>query len=176
LPYPTVTQVLSPWIDFSHVHPDVLEIAADRGTAVHRYCAAIAQDLWLPEPPEEIAGYIQSFRQWFKLVKKVVLVETELVDDINGYIGHPDLIVEIQGMDGLCLIDLKTSENLSPVWRLQLAAYWNLCWLYEIKVKHVGVLRLNSGGKVPKMDWFKEVKADLAVFFSALNVWKFLHG
>jgi hypothetical protein len=61
-----VTEILSPYNDFSHVPADVLEAAAARGTEVHLFCAAYAQGIW-SAPPAEIAGYCDSFRAWFDL-------------------------------------------------------------------------------------------------------------
>ncbi len=41
--YPSVTEVLQPWSDFSRIPPAVLEAAASRGTAAHQACEAIAK-------------------------------------------------------------------------------------------------------------------------------------
>ncbi len=98
---PSVTEVLSPWQDFSRVRPDVLEMARDRGSKVYQICAALALDLWVPEVPAECAPYIDSFLGWFPVVEKVVAVEPELVCPKFRFKGHPDLICVIRGDKGL---------------------------------------------------------------------------
>ena len=50
---PSVTQIISPWQDWSNVPPDRLEPAADRGSRAHDLFAAHCQGLWVPEVPEE---------------------------------------------------------------------------------------------------------------------------
>ena len=42
---PSVTQVLSPFADFSQIPEGVLEYASWRGTEVHRLCACYAKGL-----------------------------------------------------------------------------------------------------------------------------------
>ena len=78
--YPSVTQVIGRYSDFSRVPPDVLEAAKERGTRVHQVCAAMAQGLWVPDYCESgDAPYIVSFEQWFEaVVEKVIAVEPEL--------------------------------------------------------------------------------------------------
>jgi len=90
----SVTQALQPWADFSRIPPAVLEAAAARGTAVHDACATIARGLPLINVPNEIDGYVISYRRWFDLmVDEVLMVETRLVDLDFGYNGEPDLVI-----------------------------------------------------------------------------------
>jgi hypothetical protein len=93
-----VTEVLSPWNDFSMVPPELLKLAAARGTKVHTSCASIARGLWTPRPAE-IKGYIQSYERALVLFERVIFVEPELVSKAFGFKGHPDLGVIYKGED-----------------------------------------------------------------------------
>lgn len=176
--FPHVTQILEPWVDFSKVDPDVLEHAANRGTKVHKHCAAIAKGLWLPRPEEELKGYIESFKKWFALVTEVALAEETLIDRKLGYQGTPDLVVKIEGVNGLILCDLKTSIALQKTWELQIAAYWNLCVAnnYDVNPLYCGSLRLNKDGKIAKMDYIKDIYKKFNIFLGGLNIYRYFKG
>ncbi len=164
---PSCTEVLKPWIDFSHVPPGMLQLASERGTRVHEACAAHALGIWMPYPDGDVRGYIFSFHRWFdSQVAEVLLVEERLADDRLGYHGQIDLVVRLKSGE-VVIVDLKTPLAKSKAWRLQMAGYLNL---YPTATK-AGSLRLHPAGKVPKMDWYDgSAAADLAVFLSCLNV------
>ena len=61
----SVTQVLSPFVDFSKVPSERLYYAMTRGTDLHMVFAAHAQDLFVPRFPADYQGYFDSFRRWF---------------------------------------------------------------------------------------------------------------
>lgn len=173
--YPSVTQVLSPWVDYSRVPPDVLERAADRGRRVHALCASYAQGLWIPEIPEECAPYFESFTRWFdSSVEQVKAVEVELVDTVNGYCGHPDIICKIKGDKGLALPDIKTPQQEMKTWRIQLAAYKQLAITNRYQIDRVFSLRLDSKGGQVKITEYTDSATDFAIFLSALTVWRFM--
>lgn len=178
--FPSVTQVIGPLADFSRVPPDVLEIACDRGIEVHEFAASYARGLFVDE--ESISphcrGFFHSFKDWIDHhVYEVHLVERELVDPINCYKGHPDLIVIIRGDITLSLVDLKTPRVQSPLWRLQLAAYANLARKAGYDIHRVCALRLHPQGLYPTLtEYTGMILRDLNVFLSALNVWRFING
>lgn len=181
--YPSVTQVLSVYQDFSMVPEDVLTMASERGSRVHAICASLAQKLFVShrQITPDIEGYIQSFNQWFEYVEEVVLVEKGLVDPKLGFIGHPDLLVKMKGDQDLTLIDLKTPKVIGKTWRAQLAAYWHLIAIflldYKFKIKRCGSLRLKQDGGFPIFDEYtKSLHADFAAFLSALNAWRYFKG
>ena len=173
--YPSVTEVLSPWADFSRIRPDVLEAAADRGTQVHDICAMIAQGLYFPESdiPENCAGYIKSFRRWIDfVVDDVILVEARLVDDAFLYHGQIDLFVHEKHCEHI-LVDLKTPVALQRSWRLQLAGYKNLVEKNGYHPDRVGSLRLNPEGKTPTMKWYDGGTQDMNLFLQCLNLYRY---
>jgi hypothetical protein len=171
-----VTTILAPFADFSGIREDVLENAARRGTEVHRICAALVMGLWVPKVPEDCGGYVQSFRRWLPLVKDAALVEGELQDRERGYCGHPDLVVTIKGDPRPAVIDLKTPQSFSRSWRLQVAAYRNLCRVNGYDVKRCMTLRLKKDGSgVIVNESTDTADHDFNIFCNALAAWKFFN-
>lgn len=176
-PLPSVTQVLSPWTDYSMVPAHIMEAASERGTAVHAICAARIQNLWHLPVADVLAGYVKSFDSWARVVSDVILVEPEMEDSSLGYCGHLDLAVRIKGDSELSIVDLKTPASCIPTWRPQLAAYRNLAEANGHEISRVFSLRLDRAGGRAKVDEYTgTVRADFAGFISALNCWKFFKG
>ena len=176
--YPSVTQVLSPHIDFSMVPPTVMEIATARGSMVHDICARHAQGEWIPPDliREDCKGYFDSFLQWFELVETVHLVEMELIDGVYQFCGHPDLIVTMKGTEHPRVPDLKTPVSRSKAWRLQIAAYNRLAKVNGYPdVEKSGSLRLSPRGRPPNYDEYPDNLYDFNVFLSCLMSWKYFN-
>lgn len=115
--WPSVTQVIRPWLDFSGVDSYVLEAAAERGQEVHRLCHLYAKGLWIDEVKPECAGYLTSFQSWYETyVEQTWLVEKRLFCKIHGFHGEPDLVVTLKGDAKPSLWDLKTSRVSAPAW------------------------------------------------------------
>ena len=178
--YPSVTQILSVYQDFSMVPENVLHMACERGQRVHAICAAIAKGLFVPTNvvTPDIAGYVASFQKWFEYVEKVHLVEEELTHTGFGYMGHPDLVVTIKGDSEPSLWDLKTPAIVGPTWKAQLAAYDKL--IHEdtnLKPNRCGSIRLKPNGKPPILDEYTGYKEDaFTAFLSALNAYRYFKG
>lgn len=172
--FPSVTEVLSPWSDFSHVPPGVLQAASERGTAVHNACFAYAQGLPQISIRPDVAPYVESFIRWFdRVVDYVILCEQRITDERFGYHGEPDLLVMSKHQE-VILIDVKTPVTKIKPWRVQLAAYKNLCEKFlDMKIHRVGSLRLSPEGKTPRMDYYDYSAQDFNVFLSALNSYRF---
>lgn len=174
---PSVTRILSPWSDFSRVPDDVLAQAAERGTLVHRACACRLTGVWSPPVTPEIAGYIASFELWAPIVADVVLCEDELIDESEGYQGHPDLICRLQGDNVLSVIDFKTPLARAKAWRPQLAAYQSLAKKRGLDVRRLLSVRLKKNAGRPIVNESTATAAhDFAVFRNALACWKYFNG
>lgn len=179
----SVTEVLQPWADFSHVPPERLFMASERGTAVHDACLMkTARGIPAIGIDEECAGYVESFQKWFDhFVDRVFFTEERLVDVNLGISGQIDLFCKAK--DGTYpIIDLKTPVTKNKSWRLQLAGYRRLViqdhpsipeWLIK-----TGSLRLDPKGKAPKMDWYKQdtYLRDLNYLLQALNLYRYFHS
>ena len=169
---PSVTKVLSPYADFSHVPPDRLAAAAQRGTAVHEQCRRYAEN---PAATAYIAPgtYLSSFIRWHKImVASLVLAERELFHEKYQFHGHPDFVFILR--DGAsALIDIKTPITKSRLWCAQLAAYSELCRSNKINVDKRGVLQLDPKGKMAKITWYSEDFRDFNAFLAALTAWRY---
>jgi len=177
---PSVTRIIAPWVDWSHVPEERLALAAARGTLVHEACAAVALGIgWFPITDEgrAIVGYVDSFRIWFEaVVKECFFTERELTDNRLGFIGHPDMLVVSRDNETL-LVDLKSPVTKSKSWRLQLAAYAHLCEQAGHHPDKIGSLRLHPEGKPPKMDWYEGSRLqDFAVFLNCLTAYRFFNS
>lgn len=175
--YPSVTQILKPWRDFSGISDEVLQAAADRGIALHEAYAAYAQDLWVPWLPEVAQGYFKSFQSWFDLmVVETVAVEVELICKEFGYIGHADWIGRLQGDERLTLIDWKHPVLESKTWCLQISAYAHQA-RKEHHIERIAVVQPRKSGRRAKFTEYSGTLArDFAVFLSCLNAHKFFYG
>jgi len=175
--YPSTTQVLSPHIDFSMVPLTVLELATARGSMVHDLCARHAQGEWIiPDLiREDSKGYFDSFLQWFELVETVHLVEEELIDEVYGYCGHPDMIVTLIGTKWPRVVDLKTPVSRAKSWKLQIAGYSHLAKINGYHVKQSGTLRLSPKGRTPVYDEYTDSVEDFNIFLSCLMSWNFFN-
>lgn len=169
---PSVTQVLGHYSDFSGIPESVLENAARRGTKVHAICSSHIQNLWIPEVPEDCAGFFESFKAWADgMIEDVIACEVELVHPIFQYVGHPDMIVRLKGDTTLTVLDLKTPAQKQKVWRYQVAAYKQLIESNDLGEIGRGMcLRLKKEGGAPIVDEYTTtMTADFQIFLAALT-------
>ena len=169
---PTVTRVLGVFNSFDGVPPEVLEAAALRGTKVHGAISATLAGLFVPDLPEELDGYVRSFLGWLPVVEEVVLVETQLVDQDNGFTGTPDAIVRIRGDEALSVVDWKTPATKGKLWRAQLAAYKRLARKAGYDVQRAMTLRLKKDGSRAILDEYTETAQDFQAFLNALSAYR----
>lgn len=111
-PFPRVTRILADvglGPDFSRVPPADLEIARDRGNAVHAAIEALAYGYFEGEPDPAIAAYLDAYRKFIHESRYVTLAsEFEVVHPAWRYQGHPDSL----GLIGTTrvILDYKTGE------------------------------------------------------------------
>ena len=173
--FPSVTQVISPYCDFSKIHPDVLQLATARGSVVHELCARFANGAFII-PDEECRPYVESFQKWFALmVKEVLFVEKRVADQKWGFHGQIDLLCKLTD-DRMALVDLKSPVTLQKSWRVQLAGYRHLCIEDGLRVDCVGSLRLSPDGSMAKMQWYENSAGDFNIFIQALQVYRFFNS
>lgn len=171
----SVTQPLSVYFDRSAIHPDRLAWASQRGTEVHRACAAYANGFPLVTTGET-QGYVASFVNWFdRYVIKALFIETEFTDPkIYRIKGHPDLVAELS--DGrIAVVDYKTPVSESKTWRAQLAAY---CYLVKPIFGNAGgmALMLSPDGSAAKAINYQYQTEDFANFIAALQAYRAFKG
>lgn len=172
-----VTSIIAPYNDFSHVPPDRLEAAALRGTGVHQYLNAYLNDLFLPKP-EGAEGYCDSGSRWIDLnVKRVISAEREYRDEVLGYYGHPDAVLELT-TGKIWIPDWKSPLIESKSWALQIAGGYHhlICAAHRYKPENVipGALMLDpKGGTAHMKRYDREQDYYFAIFIGLLNAAKY---
>ena len=169
--YQRVTEVLYPFSGLKYIDPTILENAAARGTKVHKICEAIVEGLDGWDVPEELSGYVQSFKSWWTEGHEVKAVEKRLFCEDLAITGQIDLITEEPG--GIHIIDLKTSANEAKSWMLQGSAYSYLAKKAGFDVRGILFIRLLRDGKYPKLHFYEE---NMQLFKECLNVYRYFWG
>lgn len=147
-----MTEVLRPFSGLDKVDKYVLENAAVRGTKVHVICDAIMQGIGIPDVPEELKGYIESFETW-ACGKDFVKKPPRMYCDTLGITGEIDGIYQSPIVEGVLvrtestLFDLKTPSRESKTWALQLSAYHYLARLNGHQIDKIESVRLRKDGK-----------------------------
>jgi hypothetical protein len=188
-----VTQITKPYgPDFQYVKD--IEYYQERGQLLHAICAAHAKGKWYPGYPDDLGGYLDSFRRWFELVDKVLLTEEYLESSLWGFCGTPDLVCTLKNDDRIVLVDYKSPLAYNRSWDLQTAGYKILVdeWLskrfigeitysgtvgIDVKLPNVerwGSLRLREDGGVAI---FNEARPEsVRAFLGALEAQKYMEG
>lgn len=170
-PVPSVTQVLSILQDWGRVDADVLARAAQFGTHVHEAVALhIAGTLDESDLDPALLPYLEDWKAFLRDTgAEVVHSEMRVASARAHYAGTLDIVARINGV--LAVVDIKTGavpRTVGP----QLAAYAEA--FNEMHggkpIRQRRSLQLTgSGYHMTRHD----DPADLSVFLSALNCWRF---
>lgn len=169
--YPSVTQIISPYIDTEWFKPE----HSERGIAVHNACEAYLKGVFIMPLKPEHQLYFDSFCKWAdKAIDTVISTEERIVDPDRGYCGKYDAILKIKGDDQNSLWDWKTSQSKQSWWRLQASAYKNLinntC---SKEIKRGGSIRLKNDGSGCLVDTWYDLKLEFNIFIGLLNAHNF---
>ena len=155
------------------------DIAANRGTKVHKLAELYMLGDIVEAETEEIGKHMMSFEK-FWLENEVQLIATELFmwDKDVPWAGTCDIIAKI-GKD-YCLIDIKTGNQYKSH-EIQLNMYAEL---YNTIAEEYDIPKVTKlYGLYTKGKWirepnygFKNFKFNLEVAMSTYNLWKFLIG
>lgn len=129
-PVPSVTQILQPLIDYSHVPPAVLARAAEIGKAVHLACALEDRDDLVEDSLHPaLIPYLRAWRR-FKTETGFVpeVIEQPMHSPLHRIAGTPDRIGLLRGILGKprAVLEIKTTADFIPSFGPQLAGYWQL--------------------------------------------------
>lgn len=160
--YTRVSDVLYPFSGLQDLDPEVVNNAAERGTAVHKICESIIAGLGEFGVEDHLAGYVESFKKWWTPCEYIM--ERRFWDSDQLITGQCDLII-----DGT-LIDLKTSYRPGKTWPVQGNAYAYMARHYgDIPVKKIQFIHLQKTGKPPKI---YEYPIDPDLWLSVLRTYK----
>lgn len=120
---PSVTQILRPLMDFSFVKPEVLESAANFGTAVHRACELDdLGELDTEKLDPALGPYLAGWRMFCAEHEcKWEAIEKAVLHGSMRYAGTLDRAGRVHGESSL--VDIKSGTSLMPTVGPQLAAY-----------------------------------------------------
>lgn len=173
---PSVTQILSPLVDYSMVPRDVLERAQKLGTAVHRMTELYdLDDLDMDCLADELVPYLTAwikFRAESGFVPETI--EKRLHHPALRYAGTSDRTGLIRGRRAV--IDIKKMLSLPPVVGVQLAAYAELHQKHGTPIEDRYGLGLRADGTYRLVSFTD--KGDWPVFLSLLTLrnWKEKNG
>ena len=172
--YPSVTEILDPYVDLSMVKKAVLEYAKVRGKIVHGVCAGVAKFGIAINTPEKYQGYVQSFQIFHQDLESVEMIEERIFNDAIRLCGQPDLVAKRFNERLERVWEIKTPISVYPTWKGQISAYK---WLYEQKTGRLtdtpGHIRLRENGGDPIVTLLtpEEYEEELRMFFSILTAY-----
>ena len=171
---PRVSQALRVLEDsYAGVPQYALDVAAERGTALHRLCLTYlasldgVHDAPVPTPPYE-APY-QAFVKWVTDHGVLsVAIEQASQNDKHGYCGTPDAMVIYRG--AYTIIDLKFTASVLRINRVQIQAYRRLDDYKE--ATQAIILHIDPRTGHLKQETVKSNLRDWSAFLNALSVLK----
>lgn len=172
---PGTTSILSLLGGYESVPKKLLEVAAARGTAVHKVTELDdAGTLDYASLSDELTGYLLGWHK-FKAEKKPIMLDAEVAGyhPRLKYAGTRDRRIVIGKKVGI--LDIKSSYMLMPTTGPQTAAYkeiWNETAPKDEQVKHRWGLKLTKDGDYQLHEYTDAL--DLNTFISCLNVWRFM--
>ncbi len=167
--YDRVTTILAPFSGIDKIDPMVLQRAAIRGSKVHALCQGILDGIDV-EVPEELKGYVDSFKQW-SLDKRFVENPGRMFSDKEKVTGECDGIY-LDKDNNEILFDLKTSAQEGSTWRYQAAGYsFLLSETKKIVPKEEQFIRLSKDGKYPKIHIY-HFEENLNTFMKCIDLFR----
>jgi hypothetical protein len=169
---PSVTTILKRLQDFSGIPAAVLEQARERGERLHKAVNLFNRnDLDWDSLDPEIRSLTEAWAQYLSDTGAVVIASEQPVWHPKfKYAGTPDVVLELGGR--IIVPDLKATWAVPRTVGLQTAAYAEALW--ELaggrgRKPERSCIHLKDGkyNVVPRND-----PADWAVFFSALNLYR----
>lgn len=162
---PSVSEIMTPLSKeyYKDINEDILQMACDRGSAIHKATEDIDQDKGY-DIKDKWKDYVFQYKK-FKALRKPKIKEVEQQLTNGEYCGTIDRIMDIDG--DIWLVDIKTSAKINDTLvAVQLGGYKKL--LNDKKVKKYGVLHLTKTG-------FKlvEVNPREDIFEALLKIWKY---
>ena len=144
---PSVTTLMKPLTDdlYRAIEPEVLDRAAQRGTAIHNAIENYIE-FGVRDIPPLYAGYFEAFIQWWERRKPEPLaLEKRVYHKILRYAGTADLICMIDGR--LTLVDYKSSAQINKkLCAVQLEGYDRAFESHRVEIEQRFILHLSSEG------------------------------
>lgn len=143
--------------------PDQLkDEAADLGSQAHAFIDLIIHGKEPETMPEQIAGPVKAFKDWWKASGiQLVMGDTKVASRLHGYGGSLDALGCRNGK--FVILDWKTSSGIYTEYALQVAAYAQaFLETYGVPCEEAIIVRF--GKKLP-IEFEKKELADLVLSF-----------
>jgi hypothetical protein len=159
---------------------EVRDLAAKRGTEIHKLGQALVAGEGEVDVPDELAGHVEAYRDWLDAVEPVTLA-TELVlgNRTHRFCGTGDLVADLPAVTcnmeripaGRWLLDLKSSASgIWPETALQLCAYEHAEVFAEGEDERpMEWLQIERCGAV----WIRSDSVELRPVYTGPEVWEF---
>lgn len=174
---PSVTELLSIYVDFSMVDPEILEAARQFGQHVHEACHlfdTVELD-WQSLDPE-LVPYVRAWELFLKESDALVIAsEQPLVHIKLGYAGTPDRVLSWNNRT--VIPDIKATSVVPKTVGVQTAGY---AAAYQdmhgaARSPERACIHLHPEKRHPYSIHRRRDPKDWSYFLSALNVWRFNH-
>lgn len=169
---PSVSEIISPLVDFSMVRPDILQHASQRGTDVHFAVEKYITYEWVSKLETDAQPYFQQFLAYMENKdRKDFVCETIGYNKTYNYCGTLDLIRTDKNGD-MHLIDVKTSASVdTKTCTAQLTGYDLIARSHGVDFKTHTILHLTP-------ESYKEynIKMNNGIFLSLLAIHNYKKG
>lgn len=152
--------------------------AASLGTAFHEVAADINRGSHMKrgwQPPGHFREMSFAYIDWLhQNIGQILEVEKLAVSEELKYAGTMDLLAILKGDSSPSIIDVKTSNSVSPDWPLQLSAY-KLAVEEEmgIQIARRVIIRVpKTGVCTPETYIYEDHDADEAIWKRCLEIWR----
>lgn len=172
--YIRVTEPLKILKNYSHIDPDVLKNAADRGTDVHHFCEMHMKNIYC-DISEACEPYVKSFVDWYdNNVHELLFVEERVNSATLKLSGQLDIIATLKdSKDKIAIIDIKTPVSTCKTWKLQTAAYRLLAKEeMGIKIDQRYCLKLSKNSSPAKLIQFENHREDEKTYLNLLEIYR----
>lgn len=168
---PSVSKVMEPlsMMYYGPVDSDVLNRAAERGTAIHQAIENYIK-YGIEDIPSEYRGYFDAFKLWMKEMNPIILgTECKTYHKILQYAGTCDLPCIINGKT-VC-VDFKSSATInSMLTGVQLEAYSKAYKSHGFDFDEKAIVHLKKDGKYTHKTYKKNDVESWTVFGALITV------
>lgn len=156
-------------INVNEVLLESQEIGTDFHEAIANY---FKKKLDISKIKPEVKEMLKKFLRWRK-IKDIMpmLIEYPLISTRYEYGGCIDLVAVLE--DDLTLLDFKTSKRIYPIYRLQLAGYWQLLSENGIEIKQAGIIKVPRASSSPIEEiYFRDLQQEMDYFIILAETYK----
>jgi hypothetical protein len=166
--YTRISAISSAYAGYYNIPRDVLDLAAYRGTEVHRLIQHYLKDL--PGTADDLKPYLDSFHKFWMPYEdsRIIALEERIYNEGLLVTGKLDLLAEVKGV--ITLMDWKCTYKTARHWAIQASGYHYIASAAypDMKIDKIEFVRLRKDGKFPEII---EYEIDHDLFLNAHNLY-----